>query len=106
MTAIAADALERGGMPAPTVKAEEAIPREGHRIRGGDPDQSVLDNEYAGDDLPGGSTPTPDQNVVDEIGRAYGVQEEDSGALRSSSEILDKRDRHRSELVPPPKRRE
>ena len=29
---------------------------------------------------PGGSTPTPDQNDVDEIGRAYGLQEEDNGS--------------------------
>ena len=33
--------------------------------------------------------PSPDQNQVDDIGRAMGVQEEDSGALRTSAEILD-----------------
>jgi len=38
---------------------------------------------------------------VDEIGRAYGLQEEDSGALRSAGEVLSRRDRHRSELRPP-----
>jgi len=54
-----------------------------------------------GEDTPGGSTPTPDQNGVDEIGRAYGLQEEDSGSLRSGGEILSRRDRHRSELKPP-----
>jgi hypothetical protein len=54
-----------------------------------------------GEETPGGSTPTPDQNGVDEIGRAYGLQEEDSGALRSAAEVLGRRDRHRDELQPP-----
>ena len=31
----------------------------------------------------------------------YGVQDGDSGALRTSSEVLDRRDRHRAELEPP-----
>ncbi len=106
LTAVAADALARGGLAGGSPRVSPEIPGEAGRIRCGDPDQSVLENEYAGDDLPGGSTPTPDQNVVDEIGRAYGVQEEDSGALRSSAEILDRRDRKRSELVPPPRRRD
>ena len=67
----------------------------------GDPDDDGLANEYVGEDLPGGSTPTPDQSNVDEIGRAYGLQEEDSGALRSGAEVLTRRDRHRQELRPP-----
>jgi hypothetical protein len=62
-------------------------------------------NEYVGEETPGGSSPTPDQNVVDEIGRAYGLQEEDSGALRSGAEVLTRRDRHRQELQPPQKPR-
>jgi hypothetical protein len=37
-----------------------------------------------------------DEDRVDSIGRAMGVSEEDSGALRTSSELLDKRDRHRA----------
>jgi hypothetical protein len=73
---------------------------------GGEPDQSVLENDYAGDEARSVATPAPDQNAVDEIGRAYGVQEEDSGALRSSSELLDRRDHHRAELIPPDKREE
>ena len=67
----------------------------------GDPDDRVLDNEYGGEETPGASAPTPDQNGVDEIGRAYGLQEEDTGALRSSGEVLARRDRHRVELQPP-----
>ena len=67
----------------------------------GDPDDDVLANEYVGDDTPGGSSTTPDQNEVDATGRACGLSEEGSGALRCASEILDRRDRHRSELIPP-----
>lgn len=70
-------------------------------MRVGDPDDSWLLNEYVGEETPGGSTPTPDQNDVDAIGRVYGLQEEDSGALRSSAEVLARRDRHRSELRAP-----
>ena len=67
------------------------------------PDDSTLANEYVGEETPGGTTPTPDQNGVDEIGRAYGLQEEDNGALRSAAEVLSRRDRWRSELMPPRK---
>ena len=58
-------------------------------------------NEYSGENTPGGSTSTPDQSNVDEIGRVYGLQDEDTGALRSGSEVLARRDRRRSELRAP-----
>ena len=74
---------------------EDAIPGESEKIRAGDPDDQTLGNEYVGEETPGGSTPTPDQGNVDDIGRAYGVQEEDSGELRTSSEILEGRDHRR-----------
>jgi hypothetical protein len=67
----------------------------------GDPDDDCIANEYVGEETPGGTAPTPDQNVVDEIGRAYGLQEEDAGELHSASEILARRDRRRAELRPP-----
>ncbi len=58
---------------------------------------------FVGDETPAGDMPSPDQNQVDDLGRALGVQEEDSGALRTSSEILERRDRHRGYLdVPEP----
>ena len=59
--------------------------------------------EYVGDETPGGTASTPDQSNVDDIGRAYGLQEEDTGALRSAEEVLARRDRRRSELRPPGK---
>ena len=101
-TAVAAEALRTGILP-PHVRRRQSIPREDD-ILVGDPDDRALANEYVGEDTPGASTPTPDQNGVDEIGRAYGLQEEDTGVLRSAAEVLDRRDRHRSELLPPSRR--
>jgi hypothetical protein len=100
-TAFAAEALRTGVMPGAVPRKEARIPHEDETIRVGDPDDDSLANEYVGEELPGGSTPTPDQSVVDEIGRAYGLQDGDSGALRTSSEVLDRRDRRRAELEPP-----
>jgi hypothetical protein len=105
-TAVTAEALRTGvvpyvgrGMPRPE------IPHVGDTIRVGDPDDRVLANEYAGEETPGGTATTPDQNDVDAIGRVYGLQEEDTGSLRCASEILARRDRRRPELIPPRRRR-
>jgi len=103
-TAVAAEALRTGVLPPTAGRRRDAIPREGETIRVGDPDDQSLANEYVGDETPGGTAPTPDQNSVDEIGRAYGLQEEDTGCLRSAAEVLERRDRHRSELQPPQRR--
>ena len=101
-TAVAVEALMTGVLPS-HAKPREEIPNERETICAGDPDDRTLANEYSGEETPGGSTPTPDQNGVDAIGRAYGLQEEDSGALRSSFEVLGRRDRHRAELAAPRK---
>lgn len=99
-TAVAAEAMRTGALPpVPTRRRDEISKEEAMRV--GDPDDSSFDNEYVGDELPGGDSPTPDQNGVDDIGRAYGLQEEDSGVLRSAEEVLARRDRRRSELRPP-----
>jgi hypothetical protein len=101
LTAIAAEAWRTGVLPLTTARRREPIPFEGDTIRVGDPDDSSLANEYVGEETPGGTTPTPDQNDVDEIGRAYGLQDEDNGTLRTSAEVLARRDRRRPELKPP-----
>ena len=98
-TAVAAEAMRTGIMP--NVRRQDEIPHEDETILVGDPDDNSLANEYVGEETPGGSTPTPDQSNVDEIGRAYGLQEEDSGALRSGAEVLERRDRRRTELRAP-----
>ncbi len=102
-TAVAAEALRKGVVPA--TRARPAIPHEDELIRVGDPDDDSLQNEYSGEDTPGGSTPTPDQSNIDEIGRVYGLAEEDSGALQTAGEILSRRDRRRPELKAPSKPR-
>jgi hypothetical protein len=96
LTAVAAEALRSGVVPGSGLQRDPEIPGgEGERMRVGDPDVSPLANEYSGEEAPGSTTPTPDQNRVDDIGRAYGVEDEDSGALRTSGDILDRRDRRR-----------
>jgi hypothetical protein len=58
------------------------------------------DDAYAvGDEAPGGDNPTPDQDRVDDIGRALGVTYDDNEELRASEKVAD-RDRHRWELDP------
>jgi Family of unknown function (DUF6335) len=100
-TAVAAEALRTGVLP--QVARGGRIPRGDEALLVGDPDDDVMGNQYVGEETPGASTPTPDQNEVDEIGRAYGLQDEDSGALRSAEEVLERRDRHRVELQAPRK---
>ena len=99
-TAIAVESLRTGIAPGPARRKQAEIPHEDETILVGDPDDGVLANEYNGENTPGGSSPTPDQNDVDAIGRAYGLQEEDAGPLRSAGEVLARRDRHRPELTP------
>lgn len=99
-TAVAAEAWRKGVLP-DFSRRRWAIPHEDELMMVGDPDDDGLANEYVGEDLPGGSTPTPDQCNVDEIGRAYGLQDEDNGSLRTSAEVLARRDRRRFELRPP-----
>jgi len=91
MTGHVVESLETGVGPP---REEPSIPgREGRVVRVGDPDVDPLQNEYAGEEAPGATTPTPDQSLVDAAGSAYGLAEEDGGLLRTSSEILEKRDR-------------
>jgi hypothetical protein len=99
-TAFAAEALRTGVLHEKRPRHPLGA-REQETICVGDPDDDSMANEYVGDETPGGTASTPDQSNVDEIGRAYGLQEEDSGALRSAEEVLSRRDRHRAELDPP-----
>ena len=68
-------------------------------ITGGDVDVDVEDAYFTGDEAPGGDNPTPDQDVVDDIGKALGVQYDDAEELKSSDKIT-QRDRHRWEMDP------
>jgi len=62
-------------------------------LSGGDVDADWQGAQGAGDEAVGGSVATPDQDVVDEIGRALGVEQEPDAELHTSAEILDARTR-------------
>jgi len=98
-TEVAIEALRTGILALHNHRRRDGIIREGEAICVGDPDDDSLADEHVGEEPPRG-TPTPDQNSVDDIGRAYGVQEEDSGMLRIATEVLTRRDHHRMELQP------
>jgi hypothetical protein len=68
-------------------------------ISGGDLDASWQTGNVAGEETVGGSAPTPDQDVVDELGAAAGLSYADDEPLNSDAKILD-RDRNRWELNP------
>jgi hypothetical protein len=68
------------------------------RLTGGDVDADWRNAAAAGDEGVGGSTATPDQDVVDELGEALGVAQEPDAEFRTSAEILAERDRHRWQL--------
>ncbi|WP_293143831.1 MULTISPECIES: DUF6335 family protein [unclassified Microcoleus] len=70
------------------------------QIRGGDGDIAAAEQESAtGEKLVGGSAPTPDQDMVDELGAAAGIEMPD-GAILHTADMLDNRDESRWELDP------
>ena len=68
-------------------------------ITAGDVDADWGSAYSVGDEAPGGDNPTPDQDVVDDIGKALGVQYEDNEELKGEKKISD-RDKKRWELDP------
>ena len=68
-------------------------------LTAGDVDADWESAASVGDEAPGGDNPTPDQDVVDDIGRAVGVQYDDNEELKGEAKIA-KRDKHRWELDP------
>jgi hypothetical protein len=97
-TEVAIEALRTGILALHNHRRRDGIARDGEAIRAGDPDDDSLADEHVGEETPRRGTATPDQNSVDDIGRAYGVQEEDSGVLKISAEVLTRRDHNRIEL--------
>lgn len=67
-------------------------------LSGGD-----IDADWAGadvgDETVGGSSPTPDQDIVEELGEAVGLTYEDNEPLHSTEKV-EERDRKRWELDP------
>ena len=67
-------------------------------LSGGDVDADWARADI-GDETVGGSSPTPDQDIVDELGEAVGLTYEDNEPLQSSEKVSE-RDRKRWELDP------
>jgi hypothetical protein len=70
----------------------------GPAVSAGDLDADWQRAQSSGEEAAGGSVPTPDQDVVDEIGHALGVEQPSTAPLRTSEEILKDRDRRYWEL--------
>ena len=68
-------------------------------LTGGDVDADWENAYFSGEEAPGGDNPTPDDNVVDDMGRALGVEYQDNEDLRASDKVVE-RDKHRWELNP------
>ena len=68
-------------------------------LTAGDVDARWQDAYAVGDEAPGGDNPTPDQDRVDDIGRALGIQYQDDQELQGGDEVAE-RDKHRWELDP------
>jgi uncharacterized protein DUF6335 len=71
----------------------------GPAFTGGDVDADWEDGYSEGDEAPGGDNPTPDQDVVEEIGRALGVEYDDAEELKGADKITE-RDTNRWEYDP------
>jgi hypothetical protein len=96
--------MNRRGTAARSGRAEIAEALADHAsmspaITGGDVDADVENAYFSGDEAPGGDNPTPDQDIVDDIGKALGVEYQDNEELRASDKVAD-RDKKRWELDP------
>ena len=71
----------------------------GPTLTAGDVDAKWQDAYAVGDEAPGGDNPTPDQDRVDDIGKALGIQYQDNEELQGGDEVAS-RDLHRWALDP------
>jgi hypothetical protein len=77
----------------------ENAPAESPILSGGDVDAAWDQSDASGEETVGGSNPTPDQDVVDQLGQAVGVTYQDNEPLDTEEKVA-KRDKHRWELEP------
>jgi hypothetical protein len=96
--------MKRRGSAVRTGRAEMAESALNHAtmtpaITGGDVDADVENAYFSGDEAPGGDNPTPDQDIVDDIGKALGVTYQDAEELKAADKVTE-RDKHRWELDP------
>jgi hypothetical protein len=96
--------MDRHGSAVRTGRAAIRHARQEHTqtspaMTGGDVDADWEDAYAVGDEAPGGDNPTPDQDRVDDIGRALGIEYQDNEELKGSDKVAS-RDKHRWELDP------
>ena len=96
--------MDRSATAARTGRAEMREARRAHTetspvLTGGDVDADWEDAYAVGDEAPGGDNPTPDQDRVDDIGKALGIEYQDNEELRPADKVGD-RDKKRWELDP------
>jgi len=92
----------RSRLPVALAELEEdwsGPPRPDATLQAGDADADGERAYSSGDETPGGENPTPDQDVVDFIGRSLGVEYDDDEELQGAEKIAE-RDKHRWELNP------
>jgi hypothetical protein len=96
--------MDRHSSAARSGRAEMAENQLEHRnmspeISAGDVDVDLEDAYFTGEEAPGGDNPTPDQDIVDDIGKALGVEYNDDEELKAADKVT-QRDKHRWELDP------
>jgi hypothetical protein len=74
-------------------------PARSPELTGGDLDAARDPGATTGEEIVGGSNPTPDQDLVDEIGKGAGVTYADNEPLKFGDKVAD-RDANRWELDP------
>ena len=94
---ILSSAAHTGGVRQRALEGE--LTHTGAALSGGDVDADAQSAYLVGDEAPGGDNPTPDQDVVQEIGAAVGLEYEDREELGGERK-LEARDRARWELDP------
>jgi hypothetical protein len=76
-------------------KYNEASPT----LTGGDIEANYEQANAEGDESVGGTAPTPDMDIVDDLGKAVGLEMNDANFLHTN-DILEQRDNRRWELEP------
>jgi hypothetical protein len=80
-------------------KLRENAPAESPTVSGGDVDAAWDQSDASGEETVGGSNPTPDQDIVEDLGKAVGLTYQDNEPLDPDEKVAE-RDRHRWELEP------
>ncbi|MGG6296578.1 DUF6335 family protein [Leptolyngbya sp. AN02str] len=80
-------------------REEHILNEPDYTLTGGDVDANYEDAESVGEEGVGGTAATPDQDVVEDLAAAVGIQMDDRSFLRTN-DMLEQRDDRRWELDP------